>query len=82
MKFMLDKSTAAFAKEREEEQGAGEVFVPTAAQLEDIEAEGFETAKFVSHRTAGKVTREMLVTRPLPPPSFIEWLFHHYGILL
>lgn len=55
MKFMLDKSTAALAKEKEEGGGTGEVYLPTAAQLEEIEAEGFETTKFVSHRTAGKV---------------------------
>lgn len=55
MKYMLDKSTAALGKEKEAGQEEGEVYVPTAAQLEEIEAEGFETAKFVSHRTADKV---------------------------
>lgn len=56
MKFMLDRSTAALAKGREEGQEEEEaVYVPTAAQLEGIEAEGFESTKFVSHRTAGKV---------------------------
>ena len=56
MKFMLDKSTAALTKQQEEGEEEEAVYVPSAAQLEEIEAEGFETTKFVSHRTAGKVS--------------------------
>ncbi len=58
MKAMLDKSTAALSKvkiEGEDGGGVGDVYLPTPAQLETIEAEGFETAKFVSHRSADKV---------------------------
>ena len=54
MKAMLEKSTLALSKVKVEEERT-ETFVPTSAQLEMIEAEGFENTKFVSHRTAGKV---------------------------
>lgn len=50
---MLDKATTSLSEKKEEENVS--TYVPTPAQLEMIEAEGFETAKFVSHRTAGKV---------------------------
>lgn len=53
MKAMLDKATASHSEQEKEEDKT--VYVPTPDQLEMIEAEGFETAKFVSHRTAGKV---------------------------
>ena len=53
---MLDKSTAAMTTDKGAEgEGGATVYVPTAAQRDMIEAEGFETATFVSHRTAGKV---------------------------
>ena len=54
MKAMLDKATAPLSAAKEEEEGVS-VHMPTPAQLEMIEAEGFEAAKFVSHRIASKV---------------------------
>lgn len=55
MKVMLEKSTAVLLrnKEKEEEGEGASLYIPTPSQREMIEAEGFETAKFVSHR--GKV---------------------------
>ena len=55
IKALLDKTAASKASEGEDEEKDEGSFIPTSSQREMIEAECFEAADFVSHRTSDKV---------------------------
>ncbi len=63
MKMMLDSATLS-STSKEGEEVDQTVYVPTPAQREMIESDAFETAKFVSHRTADKVGIIIEMTSP------------------
>ena len=54
IKVMLDKSVVSLSEKKDDV--AASDYVPTPAQREMIESESFETANFVSHRTASRVS--------------------------